>query len=468
MELLSVGIDIGTSTTQLIFSKLILQNMASSYTIPRLVIVDKQIVYLSEIYFTPLISNTEIDIKKVRKIVEEEYEKAGITAIQVDTGAVIITGETARKSNAKVVLETLSDLAGDFVVATAGPDLESIISGKGAGASAYSKENNIDVTNIDIGGGTSNIVVFKRGETVETGCMDIGGRLIKIDPISHKITYITNKLLIIIDKHNLNIKIGDTINANTLKPIIDILVRALEVSVGLEAEDDNFKLLVTNKSIHQQTEYISFSGGVADYIEKVEEDIFKYGDIGILLAQGIKKSTLYTKRTIIESKQTIRATVVGAGTHTTEISGSTITYTVDNFPLKNIPILKMTKEDENDLAKAIRDKLMWYKIDNELEQVVIAILGKKNPTFDNITEFATAIIEGAKELIDKYNLLIIVVEEDMGKVLGQAIYRMLGYKKDIICLDSIMLDNGDYIDIGKPIADGMVLPVVVKTIVFNR
>ncbi|MGL5085887.1 MAG: ethanolamine ammonia-lyase reactivating factor EutA, partial [Clostridium sp.] len=152
-ELLSVGIDIGTSTTQLVFSKLIIENIASNFTIPRISIVDKEIVYRSDIYFTPLISLTEIDAEGVKDIVDTEYKKSGINKADIKTGAVIITGETARKENANDVLHTLSGFAGDFVVATAGPDLESIISGKGAGAHIYSKEHSTSVVNIDIGGG---------------------------------------------------------------------------------------------------------------------------------------------------------------------------------------------------------------------------------------------------------------------------------------------------------------------------
>ena len=102
-ELLSVGIDIGTSTTQLIFSKIIIENMASNYTVPRIVIVDKEIIYRSEIYFTPLVSLKEIDGPRVKEIIEKEYQKAGIDKAKIKTGAVIITGETPRKENAKEV-----------------------------------------------------------------------------------------------------------------------------------------------------------------------------------------------------------------------------------------------------------------------------------------------------------------------------------------------------------------------------
>lgn len=158
--ILSVGIDIGTSTTQLIFSRLTIENLASNYTVPRISIVNKEVFYRSGIYFTPLKSQTEIDAAKVKEIIRKEYEKAGRKPEDLQTGAVIITGETARKQNANRVLETLSDMAGDFVVATAGPDLESVLSAKGAGSDRLSEEKREVVANIDIGGGTSNIAFF--------------------------------------------------------------------------------------------------------------------------------------------------------------------------------------------------------------------------------------------------------------------------------------------------------------------
>ena len=128
----SVGIDIGTSTTQLIFSELTIENEASNYVVPRINIVDKKVTYRSKIYFTPLLDQKTIDAEKVKEIIEKEYQDAGMKPEDLSTGAVIITGETARKQNANVVLDTLSNLAGDFVVATAGPDLESVLSARGA------------------------------------------------------------------------------------------------------------------------------------------------------------------------------------------------------------------------------------------------------------------------------------------------------------------------------------------------
>nr|WP_236887731.1 ethanolamine ammonia-lyase reactivating factor EutA [Clostridioides mangenotii] len=474
-ELLSVGIDIGTSTTQLIFSKLTVENTASNFSVPRISIVDKEIIYKSHVYFTPLISATEINGEEIKAIVESEYKKANIDKDDIQTGAVIITGETARKENANDVLHALSGFAGDFVVATAGPDLESIISGKGAGAHIYSKEHSTTVVNIDIGGGTSNLSLFKRGEVVDTGCLDIGGRLIKIDVTSKEVTYISPKIEKIIDDNNLNILVGTKITIEKVEPIVNIMKDIIVESIGLKKKSELFDFMVTNKSIslNEDIKNVSFSGGVADYIyyEGSIDDYFKYGDLGILLGQAIKNCEELKNINVIKPLETIRATVVGAGSHTTEVSGSTITYTNDAFPIKNLPILKLSLEDENggsnDISKAIKNKLNWFKLENDLQKIAIAFNGQKNPSFKKVMEYARGIVEGMSEIVEKKLPFIVIVENDMAKVLGQSIYALLDYKTDIVCLDSIKVENGDYIDIGKPIADGKVLPVVIKTLVFN-
>ena len=163
-EIISVGIDIGTSTTQLVFSKITLENLSSGARVPQIKIVDKEIFYRSKIYTTPLVSSYEIDIEALKKILKDEYEASKVPREKISTGAVIITGETARKSNAREVLKALSGMAGDFVVATAGPDLESIISGKGSGAMKFSEDNNNSIYNLDIGGGIGPYIFGFAGE----------------------------------------------------------------------------------------------------------------------------------------------------------------------------------------------------------------------------------------------------------------------------------------------------------------
>ena len=469
--LLTVGIDLGTSTTQLVLSELTVENFASAFTVPRISISDKKVIYRSDIIFTPLLNQSEIDAEPIKAFVAEQYRQAGIHKQDIQMGAVIITGETARKSNANNVLRALSGYAGDFVVATAGPDLESIIAGKGAGAQTYSETKRKPVVNLDIGGGTTNLAVFKDGEVIDTACFDIGGRLIKLDQ-QQKITYIAPKIQEIINKKGLTLHLGDQATEQNLLPIISELVAVLENSIGLGTQSPFYQLLVTNHPLRKGGELpiVTFSGGVADCLNTTSTNLFKYGDIGLLLGKYLRKSLIFSEKEVLESAETIRATVVGAGSHTAEISGSTIAYREQILPVKNIPILKLAQEDETltvtELGQRIQEKLNWHRIE-ETPQIALAIRGMNNPTFADIQRYGQGIVEGLASLVAEQIPIIVMVDEDMAKALGHALSAHLPKDYPFICLDSVKVENGDYVDIGLPVAEGAVLPVIVKTLVFN-
>ena len=471
--ILSVGIDIGTSTTQLIFSRLTIENQASSYTVPRINIVDKEVIYRSRIYFTPLRSPTEIDAEAVKKIVRSEYRAAGITPEELKTGAVIITGETARKENANEVLSALSDLAGDFVVATAGPDLESVLSGRGAGADVLSKEKHTTVANLDIGGGTTNIALYEKGTLRGTCCLDVGGRLIKV--ADGRISYIYPKIQALAKDNGIEIKVGDRAYPEQLYGVCRLMAAQLAQALHLAAPDGHHAGMYTNDGRalppQPQIQAVTYSGGVADCIyQKMEDDVFRFGDVGVLLGKAVRADPDLNRVELCQAAETIRATVVGAGTNTTEVSGSTIRYERDKLPIKNVPILKVSQEDEESLEtlkSSIIQQMPLFAPEGKVEQIAIAFTGEKRTSFADVQALAAAVIESAKEVIQGPYPLIVVVENDIGKVLGNALNVLLEHKKDVICIDGIKTLSGDYIDIGEPIAGGQVLPVVIKTLIFN-
>ena len=472
--ILSVGIDIGTSTTQLVFSKILLKNLASAFNIARIAIVEKTIVYRSEIYFTPFTLDDRIDMDAVKEIIDKEFHRAGIDKTDIDIGAIIITGETARRANAREAAAKLSGYAGDFVVATAGPELESIIAGKGAGADSFSKEENTTVANIDIGGGTSNIALFHRGDAIAAGCLDIGGRLVKLDH-TNTIVYINEKIAQIIEQENLAIRVGDKADPLSLSTLARIMVRQLEASVGISPRDKYFDLLITlnDMPITKAPTHVMFSGGVADIYYRNslgDDDVFRYQDMGIILARELRNSEFAQKLTIIESEETIRATVVGAGSHTANISGTTVTYDREALPLKNVPVIKIPDDIapyESAFAEEISKRLEWFDLEGDEQQIALAFQGILAPSFVQIENIARQLIRGLDRIISSGRIIVILLEHDMAKALGHTVKRLLDKDNLLVCIDSVEVGESDYIDIGNPIAGGMVLPVIIKTLIFQ-
>lgn len=475
-SIISVGIDLGTSTMQIIFSKLCIENLASSYSIPKISITDKKIIYKSKIVFTPIIDDNKIDLTKVKSFIEKEYRLAKINYKDVKTGALIITGETARKENADKALEVLSNIAGEFVVATAGPLLESTLSGLGAKADIISKENRVTITNIDIGGGTSNISYFENGDIKGVTCLDIGGRLIKVDTITNKITYIYHKIKKLAKINGIEINVGDDIDINKINRITEVMGDIILQAINLKERCEQFNFFITNDEkpldIEYKPEGVSFSGGVGHciYNDEITNDIFKYGDVGILLARNILNNKILKEVRVFKPQETLSATVIGAGMYSTEISGSTICIDNNELPLKNIPIVKIKDDEIKNITKIIREKINIYLGKREKydeNNIAIAFPGYIDVSFKEIQNLSNKIIKGVEELVKSELPIIVLTENDIGKALGNALLSNLGGYKKILCIDKINVKNGDYIDIGSAIANEQVVPVIVKTLVLN-
>lgn len=475
-KLLSVGIDIGTSTTSLIFSHLTIENRAGYFSVPSVEITGKELIYLSPVYRTPLLDESLIDGKELCRIIEKEYRVAGVDVSHVKSGAVIITGESARKENASTVLEELSGFAGDFVVSTAGPDLESVIAGQGSGAQQYSREHGVLVINLDIGGGTTNVVLFDGDEVLSRGCVDIGGRQVTVDCQGH-ISYISPSAGRIARACGLSLNVGDEASKEILERLCDAMCDVLEQMLGSAEETDLLAAVSTKGAQHFQrtsrhpVRYICFSGGVADCVYHPRSETFAYGDIGILLAEAIRRSGLFQKFHVIQAQETIRATVIGAGSYTTTISGSTVDYSSNLFPRKNVPVLKLTAVEEERLWQGdeefVREKASWFLQQSSASEMVLALNGKKNPDYEELKLLAKAIGFGLHQALEPGVPLLVILRLDIAKALGQLLKRQLIGQRSVVSLDGIVVEQNNFVDFGSPMMNGLVVPVIVKTLIFG-
>ena len=442
----STGLDVGTTSTQLIFSELTVENKAGSFSVPEMEIGQRKILYKSPVHFTPLTGTDRVDGEAIRKLIEKEYAAAGIRRETVDTGAVIITGETSRRENAETVLRELSGFAGDFVVATAGPDLESVLAARGSGAVAHSAETGKTLLHMDIGGGTANLALIQKGKILRTGCLNVGGRLIKFDS-RQRVTYLSPVLSGLCD-----LQTGNTVTEAELLPIAKLLTQALEEAAGLREQSELLSALTTPGTSFPPPDVpvvLSFSGGVADCIDRIIP-WNAFGDMGPTLGQCIRGSRLCENYVL--GAETIRATVIGAGCHSAQLSGSTVFHRNIPFPLQNLPVLNVPTGDLRDFLRR--------EIPRQETTPVLALPACPQD-YSALRDLAENL--AAAVLPDP---IILCMEQDMAKALGQLLALRLPPEKAILCIDRVRLTEGSYLDVGAPI--GPALPVVVKTIVFTR
>lgn len=469
-SLISAGIDIGTSTTKIILSRLHIQNTAGQTQVPRIEIVDKEVLYQSPIFRTPLIDELTIDVKKVEEIVFEQYKLAKIEPQQVQTGVVLITGETATKKNARELIHFISNVAGDFLVATAGPDLESILAAKGSGAVAYSKKTGKVVANIDIGGGTTNIAVLKHGEVIGTVTLHLGGRLLEYD--NNRVISIAPSIKRLLQQAGISYNIGDHRQESIEQFVIEQMIVSLTNVLHAQQQASNIPLLLGHvPNWHEPVQVISFSGGVAQCIFPRSDancEMGAFDDLGRKIAKALLKDASLDQFEWIEPLETVRATVTGAGSQSTDVSGATIEVDARVLPIKNVPVQtanfnKQSHQFNEVIKTSIQQAVQLYDIENSGEHFALYLTNLPYMNFTDIDQLSETITTNWPT---KNNLIVLILEADYAKVLGQSLL-LRKASRQIVCIDQIFVRTGDYIDIGNPLQAGVV-PVVVKTLAFHK
>ena len=468
-RMISVGIDIGTTTTQLVFSELTLVDVARAGQIPRIDIADRRVLHTSAIVFTPLLDAETIDAEGLGRILRAEYQAAGIAPAQVETGAVIITGETARKRNADQVLSAIAGLAGDFVVTVAGPNVEGMIAGRGSGAASWSRQRFTTVTNVDIGGGSANSAVFRLGRLQSSAAMSYGGRVIELDGAA--VRSVNGPGQAILASAGLRLAPGDRPALSDLRRVTDAMAE-LTVQLVEGRTSPLAAQLYQTPPIQGGAGSLMFSGGIGYYyydppvLDSVAA-VARHGDIGPLLAESLRGCPGLRAHTVLRPQETQRATVLGASAQTLTLSGSTIWADPKILPLKNVPVLRPGPGERIEpavLPAAIQEALRRWDLGADAGSFAVALDLEPGLDFPRLQAYAGALSEFAGSLPPAAPL-IVIIKHDYAQALGQTLKASTG-DRPLLIIDQIGLEEGDYIDIGAPLMDGRVVPLVIKTLIF--
>jgi ethanolamine utilization protein EutA len=470
--ILSVGLDIGTTTSHLVFSQLTLRSdpLAKSR---KLRVVDRKIVFRGDIHVTPLKEgDREIDYEALLPLIEKDYMLAGFKYSDIESGAVIITGESSRKENAQQVIQRIAAESGKFVSASAGPHFESIISAHGSGATQIAKEHQIKLIHTDIGGGTSNIAYIDKGNITSTSCINIGGRLIAYDQ-DRIITRIEPAGRKILDHLNLKLQIGDKFSVVQEQKACSFMASVLISELLMENSEHSKPFRITEPlEIPKQKAGISysFSGGVAEFIYGQEDR--EFNDLGKTLGLAIKKEASEKKLKLVYVHERIRATVIGACEFTLQVSGPT-TYSSPsiNLPQKDVPVaivnIRNRKLTIRSISNAITQVLQSFDMIQNPNPVALAFKGVIPIQYNSLKTLSLGISKALSHWIKEKIPIILVFEDDIGNTIGNIMQRE-NVDGNILSLDEIELLEGDFLDVGEPLKDSpTIYPVVIKTIILG-
>lgn len=470
VELITVGVDVGSSTSHLVFSKLHLQRLAQSLS-SRFVVVERNELYRSPILLTPFTDEATIDIDELSCFIDESYRQANVTPGDIDTGVVILTGVALERRNSRAVADLFAAQSGKFVCASAGHNLEGILAAHGSGAVSLSRRTGCEVLHIDIGGGTSKLALISAGEVLETCAISVGARLIAFDDHDRPVRIESAAGEFARHLH---------INLDPGSPLADsdksLLAReqALTLARGalLESTTELTDRLLLTAPLSRKPAgdfLVTFSGGVSEYLFGRETQVF--GDLAMHLAREIKADFGRRGLKVTQPAEGIRATAIGASQFTVQLSGSTIYVShPELLPLHNLPVVRPKIADvvgSADLADGIRYALSRLDITRLDSPVCVYLPWQGDPHYSSLRAIASGVFDAMEPLVHKGNLpLILALEADIGAALGRLLRDELGLEAAIIAIDGVELRELDFIDLGKPLQPTGVLPVMVKSLAF--
>jgi ethanolamine utilization protein EutA len=468
-SLKSVGIDIGSSTSHLIFSHITLRREGASLS-GKFKVTNREVLYRSPIMLTPYLSATKIDTDKVNQFIHEAYREAGLTPEDVDTGAVIITGEALKKENAQPIVEFFAKYSGKFICAAAGHNHEALLAAYGCGAVDLSKSEHKTVLNVDMGGGTTKFSLVEDGVVTQTASINVGARLIAFDE-TDTITRIEDAGRTMMKELGHKVGLGQKITVEMKEEFGAYMAKILfEIIDQGPISPITKSLMVTPPFVNykglKQIQHIVFSGGVSEHV--YDHDPNSYGDIGPVLGRNVREHLKQLSKGIVrEPVEGIRATVIGAGEYTIQASGNTSYVSNEHaLPVHGLKVIQAAIRDGESVSTALRQSLKKFDLPRFTSGLALSLSVNGVPDYQSVRRIAQGVADILKEADDPKCPLYLTLDLDIAKSLGGILKDEFKVTRDIIAVDGIEVGDLDYIDIGECLGITEVIPVTVKSLMF--
>lgn len=475
VSLASVGIDIGSSGTQVIFSRLNLRRMGEDLS-SRYLVVSRETLFQSPVSLTPYQSEERIDEKELGAIIDRAYAEAKLHPDDIDAGVVILTGEALRRENAEAIAGLLAEQGGEFVCATAGHHMESMLAAFGSGAARVSHDSDKRILNVDIGGGTTKLALVERGKVLATAALHVGGRLQVVDE-NLRIVRLDPAGAHLASRAGFRWSRGDIAEARAMERIADSMADAILAALCAQPLPVDVQDLFLTEPLPElgRIDGVMFSGGVAEYIYQRETRDFR--DMGRLLGLALRRKVDAGALPwpLLPPGECIRATALGASEYSVQLSGNT-TY-VSNpgalLPRRNLQVLQPSYvcEDHIDpdrIAAAIREHFKAFDLVEGESDAALALRWEGSPSYERIAAFALGIRRGLSNTISKRMPLYVMLDGDIAQTLGALLRDELGVESEILVIDGVILWDFDYIDLGRIRMPSLTVPVTVKSLVFSE
>ena len=469
ITLTSVGIDIGSAGTQVIFSRLKMRRMGEDLS-SRYFVVARDTLYESPVALTPYASDVRIDEQAVGKIIEDAYAAARVHPDEVDTGSVILTGEALRRENAQAIGELLAEIGGEFVCATAGHHMEAMLAAYGSGAAKRSHDEHAHILNVDIGGGTTKLAVVAHGQVEQTAALHIGGRLIVVE--EGRITRLDPQGAKLAKAAGFKWQLGSPVTPAELDRLTDWLADTLLAAIPQPRKD--LYLTEPLRDMHGIAGAM-FSGGVAEYVYGREARDF--GDLGRRLGHALRKKIdagRFPWR-LLPAGECIRATAFGASEYSVQLSGNTVYVSSPGelLPRKNLQVLQPDvqlsgKLEAKAIAKAVREHFTAFDLVEGETDVAIAFRWRGEPSFERLSAFAQAVKLSLPQTIKQKKPIYLILDGDVAQTVGAILKEDEKLDSEVLVIDGIALRDFDYIDLDRIRMPPNTVPVTIKSLVFSQ